>query len=175
MPIKIAIIGVSGSGKTTFGKKLSLLLGCPLTDKDELFWLPGWKRQESEHIKKTMHEIKLQDSWIISGNYSRMKEEFWPKSSIIIWLDLPLRILLWRALKRSLRRIRTKEPCCNGNRETWSQLFSFDSIVIWIVKTYIKRKRVYGDFFKDPKNGHLSLIRLRKVKEIDSFYNDFSV
>ena len=40
---RMVIIGATGSGKTTLGRRVAQKLRLPLVDLDELHWLPGWK------------------------------------------------------------------------------------------------------------------------------------
>jgi len=41
---------------------------------------------------------------------------------VLIWVDFPLRIVLWRLLKRTAQRMMTGEVFANGNRESFWRL-----------------------------------------------------
>ena len=73
-------------------------------------------------------EINQNESWVICGNYNVAKQITLPQATDIIWLNYPLRINLWRALIRSLKRIFLKEEPFNGCPETVSHVF-FSSFV----------------------------------------------
>lgn len=162
---RIIILGTSGSGKTTLGKKLAELSGYPATDLDDLFWLPDWTPRSEEEMMNLVKGVAKQERWIISGNYSRSQHLTWHKADLLIWLDYPLRSLIWRSLKRSLRRIITKEPCCNGNYETLGRLFSKNSIVCWIFSSYHRRKKAYTKLLKDSDNHDLNIVRITNRTE----------
>ncbi len=168
---KIVIIGTSACGKTTLAKKLSKILKCDCTDLDDLHWTTGWKQRDPSEKIALIEKAVEKPSWVISGNYTKSASLIWPHSDMIIWLDIPLITLLFRATKRSIRRIIKKEICCSGNYETWKLFFSSKSIIIWILKTYPRRKKAYTEFFKHPKKQ--TLIRITKNSEYQKFMNTF--
>jgi len=144
MPVrKIIITGTSCTGKTTLGKKLSEQTGLKQIDLDDLHFLPNWVMKEPElFIADVQAAIDGQNEWIVSGSYqSKLKDNLWPKANIIIWLDLPLRTILSRYIRRTYRRVVHKEVCCGENYETLSHVLFKDNMLIHIMKTYWARKR----------------------------------
>lgn len=67
---RILVIGCSGSGKSTFSRKLSDILSIKCTHLDNLFWKSGWIEEDRnvfiDKIKKSLSE----NSWIIDGHYN---------------------------------------------------------------------------------------------------------
>ena len=47
--------------------------------------------------------------WVIDGNYSAVRDIVWDRAEAVVWLDFPLRTVLWRYAIRTRRRIRTGE------------------------------------------------------------------
>jgi uridine kinase len=45
---RIVVIGCSGSGKSTFSRKLQQLTGNPLHHLDKIYWLPDWELRSAE-------------------------------------------------------------------------------------------------------------------------------
>ncbi len=171
-PSRIVIIGTSGCGKTYLGRQLSNLTGYKSVDLDDLFWKPGWiQRDDGEFISLLKKEVSA-SKWIISGNLSRANEIFWPQADLIIWLDLPLSHCLWHAFKRSISRCVTREPCCNGNYESWARLIGKNSILRWIRNSPPRRKKAYETFFNENAQKR-SLLRLKSRQEVNQFLAGF--
>ena len=172
-PNKIVIVGTSGCGKTTLGRKLAILGGQKLVDLDDIYWLPNWTPRSDVEFFTLLQKEVANDRWIISGNYSRARAHIWQEADMIIWLDLPLTTCLWRGFKRSLFRWIKQEPCCGGNYETFGRLFGKDSILLWIFNTYARRKSTYSELFSSLPSSK-RYIRLKNTKEINEFINYWS-
>lgn len=142
---RILIVGTSGCGKTTLAVNLSHILNIPNYDLDDYYWLKGWQIKDRESFEAELLEITNKDQWIISGNSSN--HILWTRADTIIWLDYSLIRCLYQGLKRSFKRILKNIPCCAGNYETFSRLFSKNSIIVWILKTHNKRKENYNKLF----------------------------
>ena len=168
---RIIIIGASGSGKTTLGNRLGDLLHIPVYDLDNYFWLPNWQNKREEFFIKEIEEISKTQEWIIIGNYFKFSSAAWDKADTIIWLDYQFMRCLCQGLKRALKAILYKIPCCAGNYESFGRLFfSRESILIFIIKNYSKYQKRYNDLYtnKDPKKLYL---RLRNPQETEFWLN----
>jgi len=170
---RIVILGVTGSGKTTFGKKLSERLCIPATDLDDLHWLPGWKQREPADFRARAAEKSAAEDWIIIGNYSKVRDAVWPRADAFIWLDYPFLRVFRQLVWRCIRRVIDKNEVCNGNVENLRNLFSKDSLILWLFRSYSRRKREYGAFFDAAGNSPaVAYIRLRSPKEAEDFLNN---
>lgn len=138
---RIVIIGSSGSGKTTLGRHLAKNLGYPVTDLDNLCWLPNWILRPKEEFASLIQDATSTETWIICGNQSKYRHLIWPKADTIICLDLPLPILLWRVICRTIHNIRHQTPLCNGNYESLRLFFSSKSILVWLCTSYFRHRR----------------------------------
>lgn len=161
---RIVIIGTSGSGKTTLGRHLAQNLDYPMTDLDDLYWLPNWVKRPKEEFAALIEEATQPDQWIICGNQSSYRHLIWPKADTIIWLDLPLPLLFFRTLRRALRNIRHKTTFCNGNRESFSRLFSRYSVLSYVIKGYFKHQRDYCQAIKNTP--HVKWIHATSTKDM---------
>ena len=93
------------SGKSTLGKKLSEKLGLKYYDMDDIFWEKKYtmKRSNSE-CKKLLAKLVKKDKWVVEGCFSRWIEPAVRRSQVIVWLDLPFLILVYRLLIRKVFR-----------------------------------------------------------------------
>lgn len=169
---RVSIIGASGSGKTTLGKHLASKWGLPLCDLDDLAWLPGWVERNRKEERADVEEMVSQKKWIIVGNYSRHQDITWSNANLIIWLDLPLRICLWRGLRRAVKNIYYQRALCNGNYDSWSRLLRLgnQSILYWILTTHAKKRVRYEKLLEREKNFALPIhYRLRSRSQVADF------
>ncbi len=97
---KILIIGSPGSGKSTFGKRLSEKLNIPLIHLDRLWWKEGWVERSREEFDALLVNELLKDKWIIDGNYGRTVELRLQYADTVIFFDYNRFLCLWRILKR---------------------------------------------------------------------------
>ncbi|HEX9926819.1 MAG TPA: hypothetical protein VGD99_29500 [Anaerolineae bacterium] len=83
-------------------------------------------------------------------------------------MNYPFRVVLWRALSRTIGRVLTQEELFAGNREGFRQSFlSKDSILVWVITTYHRRRRDYPELFKRPEHTHLNVIELTSPGEVE--------
>ena len=83
------IIGCSGSGNSTFAKKLHAKTGLPLFHLDNLWWKADRTHISREEFDNKLAEIVGQDSWIINGDFSRTYEVRFSACDTVISLDFP--------------------------------------------------------------------------------------
>ena len=77
---RISVVGISGSGKTTFSRQLAQVRGLPCHEMDELFWLPGWQ-QPLEDFRGKVAAVVSGPEWVLDGNYNRTQKIRWLRSS----------------------------------------------------------------------------------------------
>lgn len=173
---RICIIGSSCSGKSTLAKALVERSDSHIhIELDALHWLPNWVEREHDEFRELVRVAIQQEHWVTDGNYSNVRPLVWERADTVLWLDYPLWFVLWRSIRRSIHRALSKESICGGNTETLRQSFlSKDSIILWVMTTYHRRKREYEHIFKTHSEGnglydHIRFIRFRSQKEADKF------
>jgi adenylate kinase family enzyme len=140
---RIVIVGSTGSGKTTLAKELSQLVGSPHVELDALNWGPNWTAAPAEVFRARVAEAVSADRWIVEGNYQVVRDLVWPRADCIVWLNYSLPLVFSRLVRRTARRVLTAEPCCNGNRESLRMALSKESILLWALQTYHRRRREF--------------------------------
>ena len=159
---RVAVVGTSGSGKTTFGQALAVCLGFPLIQLDALNWGPNWTPADVETFRDRVRAATAADAWVCDGNYSAVRPIVLDRADTVVWLDLPLRTCVWRVIRRTARRSRTREDLWgSGNRESWRKQIGRESLVWWVLTTHGRRRRDYEARFALPSMAHLDVRRFR--------------
>jgi adenylate kinase family enzyme len=170
---RIVVVGPAVSGKSTLARKLGVLLQAPVVELDALYWQPGWVGRSDEEFRERVVAATAEDSWVVDGHYKRIWPTLWPRAQTVIWLDLPLRTLLWRGLVRTQRRLRTGEVLWGTNRESaWQQLKCWDadrSLLAWLLTSHPARRRAYVEAAIDPRWSHIRFVRLCSAAEVTHF------
>lgn len=163
---RIAIVGSTGSGKTTLAKELATRLNLPHIEMDALNWEANWVNAPQAIFRERLHHALQAPQWVVDGNYSTVRDLVWRQADTLIWLDYPFPLVLARLTRRTLRRIVTRQALWQGNRETFRQAFlSSNSLYLWLWKTHWKRRRTYADLLKHPDYDHLTVLHFRHPRD----------
>lgn len=169
---RINVVGTSGSGKTTFARRLAQALGLPYFEMDALYWKPGWVEPPYEEFMEKVEAVTRQPRWVLDGNYSRTQPIKWKQVQQVIWVDPPFLRTLCRLTARTIRRSFTREELWpgTGNRESLVQAFSSPkSIIWWSIRQHPRNRARYGAVMKDPEYRHIAFVRLRSDAEAQRF------
>jgi len=169
--VKINIIGTSGSGKSTFGRKLAESLSLPFLEMDAIFWGPDWTSPDDKELFSKLTSALEGENWVLDGNYTRTLPIKWEFIDIVIWLDFSFLRTLLQAVTRALTRLLTREEIWpgTGNRETFRKLFSRDSIVFWTLKSYRRNRKKNARYMQSDKYNHIQFIHLKSPGQANIF------
>jgi adenylate kinase family enzyme len=127
--MRVAITGASGNGKTTLAQVLSRRFDLPFLDLESA----GPARAT---------ELLAGDEWVSDATHERVLGDLvLVRAQVLVWLDLPLLLILWRALRRD-RRI--------AARTVWAH--------------FSNRRAVPARAARYP---HVRLVRLRSPREVE--------
>ncbi len=166
---RVAVVGTSGSGKSTFGRKLAEHLGVLAVELDALRHQPGWTAMSDAEFRSYTTAIAAEDGWVIEGNYSIVRAIVWGRADTVVWLDLPKWQVMRRVSGRTLGRILVRRPLWHGNRERVSNLVKTvpaENIILWAWSSYAENAETYSQLMTDPAWQHLAWYRLRSPAEI---------
>ena len=104
--MKILIVGIVASGKTTLAKKLSKLLGIKHYEIDSVVHddVNNVKRSEKEQ-KKIFNDINREVNWLIEGTLRKHLFYLCNMADKIIYLDIPLNIRKRRIFTRFIKQL----------------------------------------------------------------------
>lgn len=172
---RIAVVGVTGSGKTSLAAALAARIGAPLVEMDALNWQSGWQPAERSEFRRRIDTATAAPAWVTDGNYSEVRDLVWGRAEALVWLDYPLPLILWRLLRRSLRRIVTREELWNGNRESLrDQFFSRESLFLYALKSQPKLRRAIPRAASQDY-PHLRVIHLTSPRQSDRLLGELSL
>ena len=143
---RLAVVGCSGSGKTTLAQELARRLDAEHIELDAINNLAGWRDRARVETRAIVTERVRASRWVVDGNYDWLAADIWPLADVVIILDPPLRTVLRRVVVRTVARVVLRRTLWNGNRETWSNVFSRDprrSIIRWAWRRHPEYRRKY--------------------------------
>lgn len=171
-PQRINVVGSSGSGKSTFSRRLARQLDLPYIEMDALFWRPNWKGAPDDEFLALVQEATDQPAWVLDGNYSRTQSIKWRSVQAVVWLDHSYPRTICRSIRRATSRALSQQELWpgTGNRETFRKsFFSRDSIILWAMSNYHKVKRRYEATIANPSYAHIQFVRLRSNSEVEAY------
>jgi adenylate kinase family enzyme len=165
---RIVVVGSTGSGKSTLAEHLAARLGGEFVDLDALNWGPNWTPAPAPVLRERVSAALVGERWTVAGNYNSVRDIVWGRADTLIWLDYSLPLILWRLLRRTIRRVATQEELWGGNRERLSgQIFDRDSLFLYAIRTYRRRRREFTADLARPEYAHLRGLRFRQPRELE--------
>ena len=152
---KIAVIGGSGTGKSTLAKNLGKNLNLPVYHIDAMHHLSNWVQRDKEERDKMVFEKANEPKWVIDGTYKGTLEERVKKADMVIFLDYSTIARLKGILGRYLKDRGKERPEIPGCKEKMDLDF---------IKMTINWKKTKGNTIYEILNRH-------KDKEILIFKN----
>jgi adenylate kinase family enzyme len=176
---RISVIGSSASGKTRTSRSLAERLGIPHLELDSIFHQPGWTQRDNAEFRTEVAEFARGDRWVVDGNYTShgVSDIVWPRADTIVWLDPPKRTVMARVVRRTLRRVVTRQRLWNGNREPWSNLYSRDplkNIIVWAWTRFDHTRTRYETMLTDGTWSNMTVYRLSTSHSVTQFLRDMT-
>ncbi len=163
---RINVIGTTGSGKTTFAARLADIMGTEHIELDAIHWQPGWTPIDPDEFRRIVAEKVAAESWVVDGQYSQVVRPLvWERADTVVWLNFSFPVMFWRLIRRTARRVVTRKPMWNDNRESLRDVFSRDSILWWQLKTFRSKRRRYPEELADPQWSPLEVVVLTSPRE----------
>lgn len=166
-PERILIAGVTGSGKTTFAKRLAAKWNLVHHEIDALHHGPNWTPRPD--FLGDVRDFAANDRWVTEWQYTSKGTDqiLAPRADTLVWLDYPWPLVRRRLICRTLQRRVFRTQLWNGNKEPslWSREAwrGENDILRWQTNTRFKwderMPRVEADF------PHLTIVRLRHPRE----------
>jgi adenylate kinase family enzyme len=164
--MRIDVIGLPASGKSTFAASISKKLSIPHIHLDR-FWfeagghqgrhdIPNLEEVRSKVREKAIEAVKG-ESWVSDGIYLHVQDVIAERSEVIIFLDIPLLTRIYGHAQRAFF-----EPKRHDELGLWDEITFFREIV---KRNFSSKPKLlkFVDAHKDK------VIRLRSRKEMDEY------
>lgn len=173
---RINVVGVSGSGKTTTAKHIAERLQIPHFELDALHLGPNWSEPPIDKFREIVSDSLMASSWVVDGNYGKVRDIVWPQADTIVWLDYSSSTILCQLIKRTIRRVVSRKLLWSGNRESLTTaLFSKDSIFLWALRSHKRQTIEYPRNFALKENAHLHIIHLKNPLQAKRFLDQIII
>ncbi|MGZ8178051.1 hypothetical protein ACXVUM_08960 [Williamsia sp. SKLECPSW1] len=158
---RVWVVGGPGAGKSTFARSYAKQLGVEPIELDALFWGPGWQARSEEWLVEQLTAKLSSPRWVVDGFYPALFTRFAARSECIVWLDPPFATSWSRLLRRTFRRVRTREELWNGNTESLRSALGPDSILLYAVRIRRDRARAIATLLPDLRDRGVVVRHLR--------------
>ena len=178
--MRAAVVGTSGSGKSTFAGRLAKLAAAPHIELDAINWQAGWRDLNSHDVpefRRRVGEAVAAEAWVSDGNYSKVRDLVLARATHLIWLDYPrlltVRRVLWRSFSRALSK-RELWPG-TGNVEEFRRWLDKEHPIRWAWDTYAERRAAYAAMFADASTDHLEKHRVQRPRDAEALVQSLAV
>ncbi len=162
---RIVVMGTTGAGKTTLAGEIARVLGAPHFELDYYRFREDWVEVPKDEFRESLREALRGDRWVADGNYGIARDVIWTRATLLVWLDYPIYVVMWRLFWRTVGRGVFRTALWHGNKEKlWWHFFSRQSLFLWALKTHWLRRRAVPQVLNRPEYAHLSLVHLRSPR-----------
>ena len=81
---RIAVVGTTGSGKTTLDRWLGRALEVTHVELDALNWEPNWKTAPTEVFRRRVADALDGEAWVSDGNYTAVRDIVWDRATTLV-------------------------------------------------------------------------------------------
>jgi hypothetical protein len=127
---------------------LARRLGVPHVELDGLKHQPGWTELPRDEFAARVRTTIAADT--------------------VVWLDPHRAVVMRQIVGRTLRRLIWRTELWNGNREPWSNLYTFapqQSVIAWAWAKHRHYRELYEGLAADPDWSHLNFYRIKSRKD----------
>lgn len=161
---RIMIIGGPGSGKSTLARALGARLDLPVVHMDPIYWHGDWVERAKPQVLDMALAAADGPAWVFDGNHSRSMDYRAERADLIILLDMPRALRIWRVLWRSARYYGRTRPDMGPNCPE-----RFDWTFLKFCWSYDSDGRLRALHFVERWSAQRATQVLRSRKEVETF------
>jgi len=171
--MRAVVIGSSGSGKSTFARRLAAACDLTRIELDALNWGPNWTNRSADEpalFERLVDEAIGCERWVSDGNYRVALQRTLPLATHLIWLDYARPLIMRRVIRRSFLRAVGRQELWpgTGNREDFRRWLEKEHPIRWAWDTYHRRRAQYEVLFADPRVAGIQKHRLVRPSDANA-------
>ncbi|HEY7071045.1 MAG TPA: hypothetical protein VH479_13060 [Acidimicrobiales bacterium] len=160
---RVAVIGSGGAGKSTLARQLGERLGLEVIHLDHLFWNPGWEPAPADRWRAIQTRLVQGERWVMDGNYGATLPIRVAAADTVVFVDLPRRITISRAVARWWRS-RGREVHAFGCPERLDREF-----LLWMWRFRRVSRPIVLAALAEHTTGGATVVRLRSREDVARF------
>lgn len=163
IPKRIALIGLPGSGKSTFAAKLGKRLAIPVHHLDKHMFEEGGKKRDKQEFLSIQKALVDEGSWIIEGcSFSTFEMRF-ARADTLIYFQFSRLLCIWRVFKRIFNHDKTFGGLRKVTGEILKYIWNFDKEKRARIEE-LRKKYPEVDFriFKNSKDADQYLTKFKE-------------
>jgi adenylate kinase family enzyme len=170
---RVLVYGVTGSGKSALARRVAARLRLPYVEVDELTWQPGWVPVADDVQRDRITAICAGEAWVLDHAYGKWLDVPLARADLVVGLDLPRLVSLTRLVRRTLGRMVRRTRVCNGNVESFREVFlRRDSILVWHFTSFARKRARIRQWATDP--SFPPIVVLKSPAEVEAWVASLS-
>ena len=167
--VRVAVVGISGSGKTSLARVVAQKLSVPYLELDSIYHQPGWTPLPDDEFRARVAEVTSGDGWVIDGNYGQVQPLILDRATDVLWLDYSRAVVMSRVIRRSAKRAFVDRELWNGNRESMRNWVDAEHPIRWAWSNLQRKRDEYGVRLSAPEYAPLRVQRLHSPRETSAW------
>ena len=164
---RVMIYGGSGSGKSTLARKIGEISGLPVVHIDPMYYRKGWVQRPKSETTQLVLAATATEKWVFDGNHHCTFDARIAGADMVIFLDFPTWLRLWRVVLRTLRfRGKTRPDMTPGCPERFNREF----IIKWVAGYYWRSHAIDLAIYNDIP-AEKQRFRLKSARQVRAFLN----
>jgi adenylate kinase family enzyme len=163
----VLVIGLAGSGKSTFSRALSAQTGLPVIHLDVHRWKPGWIEPSESEWRETQRDLLRGGTWIADGNDPESLDLRLERTDTVVHLETPWWVCACRAFVRGMQKPKGELP--EGCEDSAIRRLRDEWRLVWVIW---RRRRSEPDHAREmisQRGSHVAVYRIASKREARSF------
>lgn len=155
---RVFLIGSSGAGKTTFGRRLADVLAVQFTDLDVLYRQAG---KNIDGLRALTKGVVSQSQWVLDGRRALIRDLVASRATTVIYLNYRYHTMVRRRVQRTSEWIRDPQNRSLGRL--------FDHLLWAANLDYHRRRSGFQEYLRGGAYPNSSILEFQKPRHAEAF------